>query len=623
MDRSWIHGSMNVARVVWRTVRLCVWALSFSLLLTPGLSAQEPVPSAREEHTASDRDAESGPESLGTAPEGETPRRDFPPEIAPVTPDESVGEEVRLGGQVVFRLSQGAGEISAGERAAIINTRLQHLVDDPRASPADFVVGQDERTGLPYVRHTRFKRILFTVYPNDGGARAPLSVASDWADKLEAALRYVRAQQEKEAQRRAAAALRRANAQGILHTLLHSLLLLLLFYLVRRIFGWVQQKAKQTRRIRSGLKFRGIEIITSRQVRGALLNLIGLLWISVYLVMLAVYVQRVLVSFPATRSQGDIIQQTFLNAVSQIGQGIVGAIPDLIHIALILVLARLFLRGFEFVMFQAEQGHVSLEPYVPHDLIRPTRSVGKFLVIVGALLFIAPRLPGAGTDVGKILAVLIGAVVSFSSTATIGNFMAGLVIAYMRPFRRGDRVKMGDSVGDVVDYTFVYTRLRTPKNEEILLPNLQVLNSPIINYSAVPEGLILHTTVTIGYDVPRRTVERLLMEAALRTEGCLAEPRPFVLIKSLDDFYVTYEINAHTQDSSAQAQVYSRLHQNIKDAFDAANVEIMSPHYRAMRDGNAVTIPASSAFERATVLEDTFAPEARERFAEEKRGATE
>ncbi|MEZ0129927.1 mechanosensitive ion channel family protein, partial [Flavobacterium sp. LBUM151] len=70
-------------------------------------------------------------------------------------------------------------------------------------------------------------------------------------------------------------------------------------------------------------------------------------------------------------------------------------------------------------------------------------------------------------------------------------------------------------------------------------------------------------------------------------------PAPFVLQTSLDDFYVSYQINVYTKHPTKQPRIYSSLHQNIQDSFNAAGIEIMSPHYNALRDGNTTTIPES------------------------------
>jgi small-conductance mechanosensitive channel len=164
----------------------------------------------------------------------------------------------------------------------------------------------------------------------------------------------------------------------------------------------------------------------------------------------------------------------------------------------------------------------------------------------------------------------------------------------MRAFKIGDRIKIGDVTGDIIEKSMLVTRIRTTKNEIISIPNSNVMSSHTINFSsdAVDKGLILHTTVTIGYDVPWKEIQHALIEAALRTEHLLKEPQPFVLQTSLEDFYVAYQINAYTKEPNKQAIIYSQLHQNIQDCCNEAGIEILSPHYRAARDGNMTTIPS-------------------------------
>ena len=181
------------------------------------------------------------------------------------------------------------------------------------------------------------------------------------------------------------------------------------------------------------------------------------------------------------------------------------------------------------------------------------------------------------------------------SSSAISNIIAGLVITYMRPFKLGDRVKIGDITGDVIEKTMLVTRVRTIKNEDISIPNAAVLSGSTINYSSSAQelGLILHSTVTIGYDVPWKQVHQLLIDAAKRTKFIENTPEPYVSQKSLEDWYVAYELNAYTKESHKIPSIYSQLHGNIQDVFNEAGVEIMSSHYMTLRDGNQTTIPTN------------------------------
>jgi small-conductance mechanosensitive channel len=170
---------------------------------------------------------------------------------------------------------------------------------------------------------------------------------------------------------------------------------------------------------------------------------------------------------------------------------------------------------------------------------------------------------------------------SLGSTAAIGNIVAGYSLTYRRAFKVGDRVRIDDHVGDVVAVRLLVTHLRSPKNEEIVVPNARILREDIVNFSSLAreQGLILHTTVGIGYATPWRQVEAMLLEAARRTPGLLEEPVPFVLVRALGDVSITYEINAYSRDPQAMNRQYAALHRNILDVFNEYGVQIMTPGY--------------------------------------------
>ncbi|GIV16092.1 MAG: mechanosensitive ion channel protein [Armatimonadota bacterium] len=512
---------------------------------------------------------------------------------SPSSPQEATPPEavVQLGDIVIFQLKHAPSGMSIQQRAQLINARLQRLVNDPKALPEDFEVGVDSVTGLPFIRHKRYQGVLFTINASDAGERSPIAVATDYLEKLQEALRQIRLQQQQAERMQQLRALRREYIRGAFWALIYTLLLPLLWRALSTVMRFVDTRLQSVRYYHQGVHWRGVHLLSVERVKFLVQRWIALEHFIVYTALLLVYLQLMLHAFPATRPHSNWLWHNLLTALTQIGSAVVSSLPGLFNILLIAVIARLVLRGFEALMSHAEAGTISLEPYVPQEFVKPTRSLGKFVIVLVALFFIAPNIPGAGTDFAKVITVFIGVIVSFSSTTTVGNFLAGVVLAYMRPFRRGDRVKIGEVMGDVVDSNFLHTRLRTPKNEEVLIPSMQILSGTVVNYSSAPEGVILYTTVSIGYDVPRKQVEQLLLEAACRTQGCEQQPPPFVLVRSLDDSYVTYELNVYTRNPNQMQAIYSRLHQNIKDVFDAAGVEIMSPHYLAIRDGNRVTIP--------------------------------
>ncbi len=297
--------------------------------------------------------------------------------------------------------------------------------------------------------------------------------------------------------------------------------------------------------------------------------------------------------FPFTRGWADKLFGLIWSPFSSVLQAVWAYIPNLFSILVIVVLMRYFIKLVRYIFSEIETEKLKI-PGFHSDWAQPTYSIVKFLLYAFMFVMIFPYLPGSDSGIFKGVSVFIGVLFSLGSSSAIANIIAGIVITYMRPFRIGDRIKIGEMTGDVVEKTLLVTRLKTPKMEEITIPNASVLSGNTINYSANAgrEGLIIHTTVTIGYDIPWKDVHQALIDAGLRTTGIKKDPLPFVLQTSLDDFYVSYQLNAYTAEVNRIAAIYSDLHQNIQDVFNEKGFEIMSPHYRAMRDGSETTIPA-------------------------------
>ena len=213
----------------------------------------------------------------------------------------------------------------------------------------------------------------------------------------------------------------------------------------------------------------------------------------------------------------------------------------------------------------------------------PTYRLLRLLVIAFALVVAYPYIPGSSSDAFKGISLFLGVLFSLGSSSVISNVIAGYTMTYRRAFKVGDRVKIGDTVGDVAEIRLLVTHVHSLKNEEVIIPNSTILNTDIINYSSMArgKGLILHTTVGIGYEVPWRQVEAMLLMAADRTAGLPKEPKPYVLQRSLGDFAVNYELNVYCNDAKQTMPLYSALHQNIQDVFNEYGIQIMTPAYEA------------------------------------------
>lgn len=343
----------------------------------------------------------------------------------------------------------------------------------------------------------------------------------------------------------------------------------------------------------SNLSYKDYTFLSAEQeMRVVLFLLKGFRWFIFILVMY--FSLPVIFSiFPFSRNWADLLFQLVWSPFRGILFAIWDYLPNLFSILVIYFVMKYFIRFVKYMFNEIESEKLQISGF-HSDWAKPTFGIIRFLLYAFMFILIFPYLPGSDSDIFKGVSVFIGILFSLGSSNAIANMVAGLVITYMRPFKIGDRIKIGDVTGDVLEKTILVTRIKTTKNEVITIPNASVLSGNTTNYTseASDKGLIIYTTVTIGYDVPWKKMHEALMDAALRTDFILKEPKPFVLQTGLEDFYVAYQINAYTREASKQALLYSILHQNIQDVCNERGIEILSPHYRAARDGNSTTIPA-------------------------------
>ncbi len=362
---------------------------------------------------------------------------------------------------------------------------------------------------------------------------------------------------------------------------------------VRYSFGLFTMKVASLEGTRlKPLRYQNEILLSTQEMIDFAARLLRWLGTAVILIGLYVYVQTVLGQFPATAGLAQQLVGYGVGAIELVFWSIVDYIPSLIVILIILLVARAAVSLSRVFFDGITRRRIRIAGFYP-DWGEPTYQLTRGLILVFAAVMIFPYLPGHGSSAFQAIGIFVGVLVSLGSSSAVANIVSGVVLTYMRPFKVGDRVQIADAVGDVIERTTFVTRLRTPKNFDITIANSQVMSNNIINYSAraAREGLILNTSVTIGYDVAWQKVHELLLAAAVATENISEEPAPFVLQTALEDFYVAYELNAYTKSAAEMPNTYSELHRNILDQFNAAEVEIMSPHFRALRDGAAPNIP--------------------------------
>jgi len=340
-------------------------------------------------------------------------------------------------------------------------------------------------------------------------------------------------------------------------------------------------------------KIQRVEMLSGAQISDGLLVLLRALRLAAYVTLTYLYVTSILGFFPATHILSVELLNYLIEPIKMIGHKFIASVPDIIAIAIIVVVTNYVIKLIHMFFNGMERGAITFQGF-HREWATPTYKIVRFFVLVLAAVAIFPYIPGSHSEAFRGISVFLGVLVSLGAAGSFSNIVAGVVLTYMRPFSLGDRVKIADTVGDITEKTLLVTRIRTIKNVDVTIPNALVLGSHIINFSSSamkPPPLILHTSLTIGYDAPWQKVHELLIAAAKQTTHILETPEPFVLQTSLDDFYVRYEINAYTGAPNKMASIYSELHQHIQDQFNEAGIEIMSPHYTQIRDGNKTTIP--------------------------------
>lgn len=362
-----------------------------------------------------------------------------------------------------------------------------------------------------------------------------------------------------------------------------------IYYLYRRVkvMIWKQR----------GKKIKGIFGLFDDQ-RAMLLAIHVARVVRLIIVLLFIYFGLLIIFtlFPYTKHISDQLLGYVIRPLKSAGISIKNYMPKLFTIIVIVFIFRYVQKFIRYLADRIATGKISIKGFYP-DWAFPTYNIISGLLFIFMFIVIFPYLPNSDSQIFQGVSVFAGIMLSLGSTSIIGNLVAGLVITYMRPFKLGDRIKLGEFTGDVLEKTALVTRIKTPKNEVITIPNSSIMSAQTVNYSqsAKDYGLILFITVGVGYDIPWQKVHELLFQVASRTDNILKRQKPFILQDQLRDFYVDYQLNVYVKDAKLASKVHSDLRQNTQDVFAENNIELVSPHYNVNRnvDNTDSTVPPS------------------------------
>jgi len=473
---------------------------------------------------------------------------------------------VQIDGTTLFQV-RGASSYPAQTRADAIQGRIEGVAQDSSVSVDSLYVND---TGT-------LSRILAGDRPIMAVTEADASL--EQAARHEVAIAHLARIREAISEYRAARtpeALRRAAIRSIAATVVFAILVASLFWLWRAVDRVVERRLQA--RIHS-VGIQSFELMRADRIWAGIHNFMLLVRMFLFITCVLLYLGYVLARWPSTRGFARNMVGFAAAPLKVIFGGIVNNIPRLVFLAVLFVVIRLLLRMIRLFFHEVGRGAVKLGGF-DAEWAEPTYKIIRVAVVAFGLIVAYPYIPGSQSDAFKGVSLFIGIVFSLGSSSAISNIIAGYMMTYRRAFKLGDRVKIGEFIGDVVELRLQVTHLRSFKNEEIVIPNSEILSGEVVNYTSMGRvaPLLLHTEVGIGYETPWRQVEWMLLESARRT-GLLADPGPFVRIMKLGDFAITYELNAPCRDVSAMNPLYTALHQNVLDVFNEQGVQIMTPAY--------------------------------------------
>jgi small-conductance mechanosensitive channel len=317
-------------------------------------------------------------------------------------------------------------------------------------------------------------------------------------------------------------------------------------------------------------------------------------------VLLYLWLVYVLLEFPYSQPWGQQLGGFLIDLFEKLGTGLLQSIPGIFTVAVIFLITRIVSRVLRRFFSGVESGTIQFSWLHP-DTASASRHIVVALLWVFAITVAYPYIPGSNTDAFKGVSVLVGLMVSLGSAGFVNQIMSGLVVVYSRGLRPGEFVRIGDDVGTVLEVGMLSTKIRTPKREDITIPNGVLVGTRTVNYSRHERenGAVVGTTVTIGYDVPWRQVHAMLLRAAEQTSAVRRNPAPRVHQKALSDFFVEYELIFNIDDPAERVSILSELHTRIQDVFNEEGVQIMSPHFES-QPSEKIFVPKSAWFPKPT-----------------------
>jgi small-conductance mechanosensitive channel len=481
------------------------------------------------------------------------------------------------------------------DRVNTARQALDRMIRDGIAGPVS------TRSGSNYVIFSAGGRDLFALVPADVDELAGATLvqeAEQTAARLETAMAEAR-------ELRTPTRLLTSGLQALAVSVLFAAVFWGLIRLRRSFRARIGEIAE--RQITASVKV-DRELVRSSQIVDLLRALVTIVVVGIGLILTYQWLTFVLRRFPYSRPWGDSLRGFLFDQLAFVGRGIVNAAPQLFTILLIVVITRFVARVINRLFKAIEEGRMSISWIYPETL-NPTRKLVLAGVWLFALAIAYPFLPGSNSEAFKGISVLVGLMVTLGSSGLVNQVMSGFTLTYSRALRVGDFVRVNDIDGTVTQIGALSTKIKTPRGEEVTIPNAVIVSQTVTNYTRFTEseGVFVPTSISIGYDVPWRQVHAMLLEAAKRTPGIRSQPQPVVRQTQLGDFAVTYTLFVSLERPQQRFIVLGAVHANILDVFNEHGVQIMSPSYEADPAERKV-VPRDRWFETPAVEDSTVQP---------------
>jgi small-conductance mechanosensitive channel len=503
----------------------------------------------------------------------------------PTQPENKIdGFPVMLDGKTLFFIRRGVSSFSAEERANTITRRIERIAQNDSIPIENLTIEQIPDDNSLYLSIDQ--EVILTVTERDAKAyrSTPEVLAQQALQKIQVAIAQYRQDRKPE-----------QLFKNIIYTVIATFSFLIISFAVIKISGKLFPFIRRLiESLTPGIQIGNIEIVSSSKISFFWLRVLRMIRLFILFLLTFNYATFVLRLFPWTRVFGESILGYFSRSLELVLSSIGKYLPNAFIIAIIIFVTYYLIRLIKPFFTAIERGNLVIPGFYT-DWAKPTYNLLLVIIIALAAIVAFPYLPGFDSPAFRGVSVFLGLLLSLGSTSAIANVIGGIILIYTRAFRIGDHIQVGDVIGDLIEKNFLVIRICTPTNKIITIPNSSLLSSNVINFSIssreLNRNLIIQTTITLGYDLPWRKAHKTLIEAALETVHILKEPAPFVLQTSLDNFYISYQLNAYTNQPNLMVIIYSELHQNIQDKCNEAGIEILSPSYTSLRDGNTTTIP--------------------------------